>query len=246
MILLQKILWNCYFFMAFTVVTAIAVIISPLTILLCVTVNSVSIGSALRRGICLYGWILVCKIPFWAPVEVIYRTKSLPPASIFVANHNSAIDPYLFGAIPVESGFVTSWPFKIPLYSFFMKIAGYANAEKGWAEILSKSQKMLDDGCYVTIWPEGHRSRNRQLARFKTGAFTLAQETNRPIIPVCILGSADILAPGKRLLSCGRVKLVVLEPVYPEKSGGRDDVQRMRRYVQEQIETTLREYGHFS
>ncbi|MBM9519752.1 1-acyl-sn-glycerol-3-phosphate acyltransferase [Desulforhopalus vacuolatus] len=242
----QKILWNCYFFIAFTLITIIVVIISPFVIPIIMVYTSISIGSAMRRGIRFYGWLLVCKVPFFAPVKVIYQGKKIPKKSIFVANHNSAIDPYLFGAIPVETGFVTSWPFKIPLYKYFMGISGYANAEKGWHEISEKSQKMLNEGCHVIIWPEGHRSRDRQISRFKSGAFRLAFETGTPIVPVCIVGSGDIMAPGERFLSCGKVTLVVLDPVYPEdKTNRRDDVQLLRRHVQTTIEDTLKEYGHF-
>ena len=170
----------------------------------------------------------------------------MPRPAILVANHNSAIDPYLFGAIAIENGFVTSWPFKIPVYNFLMRLAGYANTDEGWHEVRCRSKAMLDQGSSVTIWPEGHRSRNGAVGRFKNGAFSLAVETGVPVIPVCILGSADVLAPGERFLNPARVRLIVLDPVYPEPGKKEpEDIKELRNRVRAQIEETLSENGHF-
>lgn len=205
-----------------------------------------TIGSAIRRAIRLYGWVLVRLVPFLGPVRVIYRGGRLPQSAIFVANHNSAIDPYLFGAIPVENSFVTSWPFKIPVYNIFMRLAGYANADKGWPDIKAKGRALLKAGSFVTIWPEGHRSRDGQLGRFKRGAFRLAVETGKPLVPVCILGSGTVLPPGQRFLCPGKITLVVLEPVYPGEGADKQElVSRLRAEVRDNIECTLTEYGHF-
>jgi 1-acyl-sn-glycerol-3-phosphate acyltransferase len=164
-----------------------------------------------------------------------------------VANHNSAIDPYLFGAIARENSFVTSWPFKIPLYSYFMKLAQYANSTDGWDEVSKKCVALLEAGSSVTIWPEGHRSRNGKLGRFKNGAFVLAAESGYPIVPVCILGSGDVLPPGERLLTPGKVKLLILDPIFPEKNGEKETIVRnMRIECHKAICQTLEEHGHFS
>ncbi len=242
-----KSLWNIYFWLVFVLFTLTGILILPLIILMDMVFFGRTVASSLRRAIRLYGWVLVCKVPFTAPVKVVCQGSPLPPVSIFVANHNSAIDPYLFGAIPVENSFVTSWPFKIPVYGFFMRIAGYANAENGWEEVRHQCRKLLASGCSVTIWPEGHRSKDNKLGRFRNGAFSLAIETGYPVVPVCILGSGKILPPGERVMSTGEVKLVVLNPVYPENLEDKgESVRFLRRKVQADIEKALTAHGHFA
>lgn len=244
---MYKLLWNFYFWLVFLLLTAVGILLLPFILAAQMLVYSRSLSSSLRRAIRFYGWVLVCQVPFLSPVRVQYRASELPSSAIFVANHNSAIDPYLFGAIPVENSFVTSWPFRIPVYGFFMRLAGYVNAEEGWDAVRSKCKSLLAEGSCVTIWPEGHRSRDKRLGRFKNGAFSLAVETGRPLVPVCILGAGDILSPGERLMSCGEVTLLVLEPVYPE-AGLEDEaraVRLLRSRVRGTIEQTLRENGHF-
>ncbi len=243
---MAKILLTAYYWVSLVVLTAFGLTILPIILGVNVLVLRRTVGEGMRRAIRFYGWVLVCLLPFLSPVEVQYRNKELEPNTIFIANHNSAIDPYLFGAIPVHNSFVTSWPFQIPVYGSFMKIAGYINASEGWEDVKKKCKALFDTGSSITIWPEGPRSRDGQLRRFKNGAFKLSVETARPIVPVCILGSAKILTPGKHLLSPGKVKLIVLDAIYPEQEGDNESkVINLRNKARTILEKTLEEEGHF-
>lgn len=241
-----KILLNIYYWPVFIIFTVVGLLILPFILFVNVAFLSRKIDSALRRAIRVYGWFLVRLFPFFGPVTVEYKTKNLPTPAIFVANHNSAIDPYLFGAIPVENSFVTSWPFKIPVYNIFMRLAGYVNVEEGWEKLQKRVLKLLEGGSSITIWPEGHRSRNGLLGRFKKGAFSLAVESGIPLIPVCILGSATVMPPGHRLLNPGRIKLIVLEPVFPKSGSDKQELAScLRKRVRQIIEKNLEENNHF-
>ncbi|MEN8140734.1 MAG: lysophospholipid acyltransferase family protein [Thermodesulfobacteriota bacterium] len=244
---MRKLFFNLYFWLAFSVVTLAGVTLIPVIVLVTAFIPGRSSGSATRRAIRLYGWVLVCIVPFGALVRVEKKGRKLHCPAIFVANHNSAIDPYLFGALPIENCFITSWPFKIPIYGPLMRLAGYINAEEGWTMLREKGEKRLAGGTSLTIWPEGHRSRNGRLGRFKKGAFALAVQTGYPVVPVSILGSGTVLSPGERLLNPGRVKLIIHEPVYPASHG--DEQQRvsaLRNEVRQIIEKSLRANHHFS
>ncbi len=246
--MVRRILWNIYFWPVFAFITFISVLFLPLLMLCALFIYRCSPGSALRRLISSYGCFLTRIVPFFAPVEVEYH-ESLPEVAILVSNHNSAIDPYLFGCLLKEGGFVTSsWPFRIPVYGTIMRLAGYANIEKGWEEVRKSCLRMLDEKCSVIIWPEGHRSRDGSLGRFRNGAFSLAVESGVPIVPVCILGSRDILAPGERFLRCGRVKLLVLPQIAvgeEEREYGKK-ILALRKSTYAAIDSALNEYGHFA
>ena len=245
--ILKKLLFNIYYWSVFVVVTIIGLILLPWILLINVVFLGRPVNSALRRAIRFYGWVLVCVVPFMAPVTVESRTGKLPLPSILVANHNSAIDPYLFGALPIENAFVTSWPFKIPVYNLFMRLAGYINAGNGWDEVRRQGAELLRSGCSLTIWPEGHRSRDGRIRRFRKGAFLLAVETGYPVIPVCILGSRQILPPGKRFFSPGRIRIILLDPVYPDGQGGQQQqAVVLRDKARLIIEKTFKENQKFS
>ena len=243
---LKRIFLNIYFWPVFLLITLVGMAVLPFILLVNILFFSRTLASGLRRSIRFYGWVLVCLVPFGAPVRVEGDDKFLSPV-IFVANHNSAIDPYLFGAIITENAFVTSWPFKIPLYALLMNLAGYVNAGEGWDKVCTKCKKLLETGSSVTIWPEGHRSRDGRLGRFKNGAFALAIETGIPIVPVCILGSGTVLPPGKKFLIPGRVRLIVLDPVDVGDSNQSSEIRikELRTRVYSAMEQILSEKGHF-
>ncbi len=244
---MKKFFFNLYFWPAFLATTIIGLCLLPIIVLVNLIVLGRSCSKALRLAIRVYGYILVCIIPFRAPVKVIGHVDSIPTPCIIVANHNSAIDPYLFGAIPIENCFITSWPFKIPIYGPLMKLAGYINIEDGWENMRSECIERLSSGSSITIWPEGHRSRNGSMGRFRKGAFQLAVETGYPIQPVCIVGSGHIMFPGERTLTPGKVMLVLLDPLYPDTDNPDHaaSIQKLRKEVIISIENCLTENNNY-
>ncbi len=207
-------------------VTITGLIIAPCLLLGNMVFPRMEIARLARLSVRVYGWILIRVVPFMAPVVLEDRSGGFPKPAIFIPNHNSSIDPYLFGMLPMDNAFVTSWPFKIPFYSFFMRLAGYINSTSGWEHVQKAGTRLLDSGCSLIIWPEGHRSRDGRLRRFKNGAFQLALATGRPIVPVCIVGSRQVLPPGKRFLSPARIKVILLPTIMP--SGSSDNPEDIR------------------
>ena len=244
---MKRLFFNIYFWPVYLLITLVGLAVLPLILLVNILVFSRTLASGLRRAIRFYGWVLVCLVPFRAPVRVEYKSDNFMSPVIFVANHNSAIDPFLFGAVVTENAFVTSWPFKIPVYALFMRLAGYVNVEAGWDKVCRECKSLLEAGSSVTIWPEGHRSRDGSLGRFKNGAFALAVEGGYPIVPVCILGSGSVLPPGEIFLTPGRVKLIVLDPVDAGNSNQPPEarIKELRTRVYSVMERALTENGHY-
>ena len=239
---MKQLILTIYFWLMFIIVTILGLILFPLFLLVYIGFLGRTVDYTIRWGICLYGWTLVKIVPFLAPVKVESRIGELPLPVIFVPNHNSAIEPYLFGALLKDVCFVTTWSFKIPIYNFFMRLARYVNANEGWEKVYQKGAAMLQSGTSLIIWPEGHRSRDGRLGRFKNGAFALAVKTGYPLLPVCILGSGKFLPPGKRLVSPSVVKIILLDPIYPDMHNDQQqEIIKLRNTVREVIKKTLQE-----
>ena len=212
---MKKLLLNLYYWPMFLLVTCVAIAISPLLLLGNLLFFRLPIDRLIRQAIRIYGWFLIRVVPFMAPVVLDDQSGGFEGPAIFVPNHSSSIDPYLFGLLPLDNAFVTSWPFRIPFYNLFMHLAGYIDSTRGWHHVERQGRKLLARGCSLIIWPEGHRSRDGRLRRFKNGAFQLALATGRPIVPVCILGSRKMLPPGNRILTPARIRMILLPPLLP-------------------------------
>lgn len=237
---MKRLLLNIYIWLSFTIVTLLFFAILPLYLLIYIGVSRRPLDYTIRWAISVYGWVLVKIVPFLAPVEVQYRTRDLLLPAILVANHSSAIDPYFFGALLIDASFITTWPFKIPVYGFWMHLAKYVNANEGWEIVSRKSAELLRSGVSIIVWPEGHRSRDGRLGRFKNGAFALALETGYPIVPISILGSHKLLPPGQRLISSSHIKLVLHDPIYPDLGNDKqEEIIRLRNEAHRVIKETL-------
>jgi 1-acyl-sn-glycerol-3-phosphate acyltransferase len=196
-------------------------------------------ATSIRLIVRLYGYILIRVVPFMAPVTIEYRAGKFKEPVIFASNHYSSIDPYLFGMLPCEMVFVTSWPFRIPVYKWIMGIAKYINSLDGWDVLEEQGSQLLNNGCSLVIWPEGHRSRDGRTGRFKNGAFRLACKTGKPVVPICVKGSDKVLSPGQRLLNPARVKVVVLKPIEPPDSDTPENIKNLKDMTREAIVTEL-------
>lgn len=237
---IRKLLFNTYFWPLFVLITLSSFLCIPFIAVANFFFRFTTTNRAFRKGVRIYGKFIIKAASLMAPVEVEYRTDRLSLPAIFVANHNSSADPFLFGALPFENSFVTSWPFRIPVYRWVMKKAGYIQANQGWENLKEKALELFDSGSSLIIWPEGHRSPEEEMQRFRNGAFRLALETGRPVIPVLILGSGNLLPPGKKLLNPGPIKLIIFPEIPPEKFS--DDPQPhkiLRSEVREIIEKAM-------
>jgi len=160
-------------------------------------------------------------------------------ARIYVFNHASLFDLFLIARIaPPNSAFlVRQWPLSLPVFGSVMRLAGYVNTEKHVGEeVLRQARTLLDQGINVIVFPEGTRSRTREVGRFRSGAFKLSIQTGAPVTPVMIEGTGHILPPGRFMMRPGRIRMRVLEDVYPQTYAGSSlGHAAMSRVIRERI-----------
>lgn len=183
------------------------------------------------------GWQMILT-PFvkFVPPEISGHHFAAP--GIIVVNHRSFFDTYCINMLPVSDIClaVRAWPFKIPLYNIFMKMSGYINIEDySWDKALTVSKQNIKNKSYILFFPEGHRSSTNQMTRFYSGAFKMAVDNNVPVIPVCITGTQDLLPPGRRYLKPAKIRMEILDPVWPDRFDGDMRHLSLQKHVKEQM-----------
>ncbi len=83
-------------------------------------------------------------------------------------------------------------------------------------QAVQRAHKALRGGMSMTIFPEGTRTYDGKMNEFKKGAFTLANETGLPIVPVTINGSFDIFSRTAKSVSHGKITLTIHKPITAE------------------------------
>ena len=79
---------------------------------------------------------------------------------------------------------------------------------------LRKGEEVLRSGRLLGIYPEGTRSPDGRLYRGKTGPVRLALRTGAPIIPVGLLGTAQVLPTGAKVPRPGQVRIRIGRPLH--------------------------------
>lgn len=160
---------------------------------------------------------------------------------IFVCNHRSMLDAYLLSMFPIQQGIqvANTWPFRIPVLGFYARVAGYLDVNGlPRREFFDRAKRFLDMGIPVIFFPEGTRSRGREMGNFHGAAFQLFLETRVPIIPVCMAGNEIVLPKWAVLLSPGTVRIRTLPAVKWEDQGGSNVYvvkNRVRRIMQAEL-----------
>ena len=78
---------------------------------------------------------------------------------------------------------------------------------------LRQVARLVLHGHSLIVFPEGTRSVDGRVGRFKVGPFLVAVESGLPVVPVAVIGSRHVMRKG-RLMTCpGDVELVVHAPI---------------------------------
>jgi long-chain acyl-CoA synthetase len=72
----------------------------------------------------------------------------------------------------------------------------------------------MDHGYNVLVFPEGTRSPEGKLARFRGGAGLLVRQSGAAVLPVAIRGLGDLKTGQRRWFRSGTIEVHVGEPIH--------------------------------
>jgi 1-acyl-sn-glycerol-3-phosphate acyltransferase len=80
---------------------------------------------------------------------------------------------------------------------------------------LEAAKPLLAGGVSVVFFPEGTRSADGRLMRFKRGGFVMARQLDFEIVPVTIAGSHEVLPKGCLFPRPGTIEVTIHPPLAP-------------------------------
>jgi 1-acyl-sn-glycerol-3-phosphate acyltransferase len=136
-------------------------------------------------------------------VEGIDRVPTGP--LVLSANHRSFMDSVFLAAVmPRPVTFLAKAEyFDRPASRWLFSALGQIPIRRGSGasarEAMARAEGVLASGGVVAIYPEGTRSRDGKLHRGNIGPARLALGTGAPLVPVGLIGTEEVQAPGSRL-----------------------------------------------
>jgi 1-acyl-sn-glycerol-3-phosphate acyltransferase len=174
----------------------------------------------LHRFTCFWASLYSWTNPAW-PVRIEGRERIRRGAFVLVANHQSLLDILVLFRLFVHFKFISKIEnFRVPFIGWNMSLNRYIKlrrGDKGSARAMIRDcEAAIDEGSSILMFPEGTRSHDGRLGRFKHGAFSIAQRTRAPIVPIIVEGTAEAL-PKKGYVLRGKhqIRIRVLEPLEP-------------------------------
>ncbi len=138
---------------------------------------------------------------------------------VFVCNHQGAYDIFaVYGYLNHQFRWMMKRALeKIPLVGYSCKVSGHIMVDNSSPMAtkltMEKAEKQLKGGMSLVVFPEGARSWDGKMRRFKRGAYLLAVEFGLPVVPITIDGSFEVMPRFKKLPHWGHIILTIHKPI---------------------------------
>lgn len=220
-------------------------IMLPATVAVCL---SVIVVSSVKKTSPLIELIIRTWARLWftlSRTELEVRGEFDPSQSyVVVSNHASWFDIFAnFLATPVPLRFLAKKElFQIPILAPAMRAIGIVEIDRNRATsmhqwINDQARTVAGRAQSIMVYPEGTRTLDGEVQRFKAGAFVIAIENALPILPVTISGSYAVFPSGAFIMRGGKVVVEIGEPI-PTDHLDRGDMRTLTRSLQDVVTAT--------
>lgn len=202
---------------------------------------------------------LLAQLAWWSAaksyLKVAHRLRivgqeNLPvePPFVLVANHSSHLDALILASslprrlrhcvFPIVAGDTF---FETPAVSLFA--ATMLNALPLWRkragrhEMADLRERLIDGRCIFILFPEGTRSRDGTMGRFKPGLGMLVAGTNVPVVPCYLDGAHRAMPPGAKRPRFGvKLRMTIGKPsLFADHPNERDGWDRIATRVESDV-----------
>ena len=154
-------------------------------------------------------------------VEGIDRVKA-GQTYVFISNHQSFYDiPVIFASLPFQLRIIAKESLgNFPFLGWHLRRAGHLLVDRSKPDrsgILTRWRRLVAEQLSLIIFPEGTRSADGRVGRFRGGSFLLALEAGLTLVPLSISGSRGAMRKGQLTTRPGHVTLVVHQPIAAPK-----------------------------
>lgn len=163
---------------------------------------------------------------------------------VLAANHQSIYDiPVLFATLPLQLRIVSKDSLgRFPFLGWHLRRTGHLLVDRRnpGPDIVAKMRRLVDEAHSLIVFPEGTRSVDGAVGRFKKGSFLVAIDAGLPVVPVSVSGSRHVMRKGRLMVCPGKVRLTVHDPI-PTAAVDREDVIALANRVREVVARGIEE-----
>ena len=136
---------------------------------------------------------------------------------LFLSNHQSIYDiPVLFWHLPYQIRILAKASLgSVPFLGWHLRRTGHVlvDRSRAGAVVVRMMHRLVKAGHSLIVFPEGTRSTDGTVGRFKGGSFVVALQASLPVVPISVIGSRHVMFRGALMVRPGQVTVVVHEPI---------------------------------
>jgi 1-acyl-sn-glycerol-3-phosphate acyltransferase len=149
----------------------------------------------------------------------VHGLERLDPSRSYIlaANHQSIYDiPIVFASLPLQLRIISKDSIgRVPFLGWHLQRTGHLliDRSKSGAGTMKKLARLVRQRHSLIIFPEGTRSIDGSVAKFKGGSFLIAVDAGLPVVPISIQGSRHVMFRGRLMVCPGTVTVTVHAPI---------------------------------
>lgn len=212
LIVVSVLLW-IYFVVSSVILTPVMILIWLLTV---IPDKNLRI---LHKFSCFWGAQYIWINPIWS-LRISDRKKFDDRKTyVMMSNHQSLADILVIYSLFKHFRWTSKIEnFKLPfvgwVLTFNRSVKIFRGAGDAYRKFIKQTKKALEQNNSVMIFPEGTRSKDGNMGRFKEGSFKLAHEMKIDILPLVLDGTSKAIPKsGWKLTGRERMMLKVLDPL---------------------------------
>jgi long-chain acyl-CoA synthetase len=173
---------------------------------------------------------------------------------LLIANHVSTYDvPLVLYALPgkmrrhvaaaMAANMLEDWRARRNQGSWFLDVLGPLTylvvtglfnvfplpRNAGFRQSFQHAGEALDRGYNVLVFPEGHRSDDGQLQKFRSGIGLLVEQSKTQVLPIALAGLGEMKTGRQRWFRSGKLRVVVGAPMlFPAEMSADEITERLR------------------
>ena len=139
---------------------------------------------------------------------------------VFAGNHESPFDiPLAFAGIKHHLISISKIEYKwIPIFGWAMQAAKHIfidrhNHAKALESLRKAALSIKNNPRSILLFPEGTRSLDGKIHKFKKGGLLLAIETQLAVVPIALCGTSAVAVKGARKLKSASIELRIGKPI---------------------------------
>ncbi len=173
----------------------------------------------IRTLYCFCSHVYIILSPFWKIRVECTNKFQKGKTYVVISNHQSMIDIIVIQHLYRKYSWVSKAEnFSYPFLGMLMKISDDIKLERdnpqSLARLVRNCSRKLSQGTSIIIFPEGTRTPDGEIKRFKEGAFRIAQLAKVPVLPVLLDGTREVLPKtGILMKASSKFRLRVLDEI---------------------------------